>query len=388
MRVAYVCADPGLPVFGRKGGSVHVQEVLRALRRQGHEVCLFATRLGGPPAPALEDVPVHLLPAIGAGPAEEREAEARAANRLLGEVLEFAGPFDLVYERYSLWSRAGMAWARRAGVPGVLEVNAPLIDEQARHRSLVDREGAEDCARAAFADATCVISVSEPVAAWARARMDDGRRAHVVPNGVDPERITWRRPGPPAPTFTVGFVGTLKPWHGLGTLVDAVALLAEGDPTYRLLVVGDGPEAAAVAAQVDQRGVAAITTLTGSVDPAEIPEHLHRMDVGVAPYPDLAQFYFSPLKIYEYLAAGLPVVASRVAQVDELIDDGRTGVLCPPGDPAALAAALAGLRADPRRCASMGLAGRHEVVARHSWAGVVERILDLAVATGPSRAAA
>ncbi|MBW3626442.1 MAG: glycosyltransferase family 4 protein [Actinobacteria bacterium] len=377
MRIAYVCADPGLPVFGRKGGSVHVQEVVRALVRRGDEVHLFATRWGGEAPGDLAPVVVHALPEVGRGPAAEREARARAADAGLAEALAAAGPFDLVYERYSLWSRAGMAEARRAGVPGVLEVNAPLVEEQARHRVLVDRAGAEAVARGVLADATVVAAVSEEVAAWARQWSPAPSRVHVVANGVDPERI---RPAPRAPdpeTFTVGFVGTLKPWHGLDTLVDAMALLA-GDPGWRLLVVGDGPEAPALARTVEQRGLAASTELTGAVDPAAVPGHLARMDVAVAPYPALDGFYFSPLKLYEYLAAGLPVVASSVGQVAEVLDHGRTGVLCPPGDPAALAAALAGLRADPRRCQALGRAGRAEVVRRHSWCQVVERVLALA----------
>jgi glycosyltransferase involved in cell wall biosynthesis len=378
MRVAYVCADPGLPVFGRKGGSVHVQEVVRGLRRQGHQVELLATRLGGEAPPDLADVAVTALPAIGPGSPAMREAAGRRANQGLDDALDALGTLDLVYERYSLWSNAGMAWARHTRTPAVLEVNAPLIDEQAEHRSLVGRQEAEASAAAAFSAATAVVAVSRPVAAWVRTRMAAPGRVHVVGNGVDPERIVARPCGHRPDRFTIGFVGTLKPWHGLDTLVDAVAVLVSADPTYRFLVVGDGPGAGALAEGIERRGLSAVTTMTGAVDPLAITSHLHRMDVAVAPYPDLPGFYFSPLKLYEYLAAAVPVVASRVAQVREVIDDGRTGVLCPPADPAALARAIAGLRAEPARRAAMARAGRAEVVAHHSWDGVVRRILELA----------
>jgi len=378
MRVAYVCADPGLPVFGRKGGSIHVQEVIRGMRRAGHQVELLATRLGGDAPADLADVAVTALPPIARGPAATREEAGRRANDGLSRALDALGPVDLVYERYSLWSSAAMAWARRVQVPAVLEVNAPLIDEQAEHRSLVDRHEAEACAAAAFADATAVVAVSEPVAAWVRTRTPAPGRVHVVGNGVDPERILARPRVHRPERFTIGFVGTLKPWHGLDTLVDAFALLASGDPTYRLLVVGDGPGAGVLSEGIERRGLAPVVTLTGAVDPLAVPGYLHAMDVAVAPYPDLDRFYFSPLKLYEYLAAGVPVVASGVGQVAEVIDDGRTGVLCPPGDAGALARAIAGLRTDPCRRAAMARAGREEVVAHHSWDGVVRRILTLA----------
>jgi glycosyltransferase involved in cell wall biosynthesis len=299
MRVAYVCADPGLPVFGRKGGSVHVQEVVRALRRQGHQVDLFATRQGGPAPIGLGDVAVHRLPEIGSGAPAEREARGRSANAGLACALDRAGAFDLVYERYSLWSRAGMECAERRGVPGIVEVNAPLIDEQASHRALVGHSEAEQTVRAVFAAATAVVAVSEPVAAWARGRTVDPTKVHVVANGVDSQRITPAPPRPPTATFTVGFLGTLKPWHGLEVLVDAVVLLVDADPSYRLLVVGDGPGADALAEHVEAVGITAATTMTGSVDPEDVPGYLHRMDVANAHYPALAGFYFSPLKLYE-----------------------------------------------------------------------------------------
>jgi glycosyltransferase involved in cell wall biosynthesis len=112
------------------------------------------------------------------------------------------------------------------------------------------------------------------------------------------------------------------------------------------------------------------------------------MDVGVAPYPQAADFYFSPLKVYEYMAAARPVVASRVGQVARLVEDGVTGVLCPPGDAAALAAALARLHRDPLERERMGRAGRELVLREHSWDAVVGRILRIVGADAPAASAA
>ncbi|MGH8874312.1 MAG: glycosyltransferase family 4 protein, partial [Acidimicrobiia bacterium] len=196
------------------------------------------------------------------------------------------------------------------------------------------------------------------------------------PNGVDPVRFTVGRP-PPGPNFTVGFVGTLKPWHGIETLIEAVAILASADRSYRLLIVGDGPQRAKLEELAQERGLADLTCFTGSVKPRRVPYHLSRMEAAVAPYPDLPGFYFSPLKLFEYLAAGLPVVASRVGQMAELISDGKTGLLCPPGDPPALAEAVALLRRRPDLRARLGRAGRALVERSHTWDQVVDRVLRL-----------
>ena len=140
MRVSYVCLDPGVPVFGAKGASVHVQEVLRALRRAGHEVVLHAARCGDLVPADLADLTVVETPVRAHDPAGRERAQAEASRRAARDVLERGA--DLVYERYSLFSTALADVARAAGAPGVLEVNAPLIDEQRRHRVLVDGAGA------------------------------------------------------------------------------------------------------------------------------------------------------------------------------------------------------------------------------------------------------
>jgi glycosyltransferase involved in cell wall biosynthesis len=117
--------------------------------------------------------------------------------------------------------------------------------------------------------------------------------------------------------------------------------------------------------------------MTGFVDPDEVPDLLRGMDVAVAPYPALKGFYFSPLKVTEYLAAGLPTVASRVGPLPELLDLGRAGVLVPPGDPVALAAAIRALRADPARRTELARTGRLRAISQYEWSSVVSRALAL-----------
>jgi glycosyltransferase involved in cell wall biosynthesis len=378
MRVAYVCADPGVPAFGAKGSSVHVQSVIRALLGRGARVTLFAARFDGEAPAGLETVTTRELPRPPKGELAAREAMLLAANADLAVALELAGPFDMVYERYSLWSYAGMEHAYARGLPGLLEVNAPLIAEQERHRGLADRAEAERVAWRAFGTASALLAVSEGVAGYLRAAPAAHGRVHVVPNGVDPARFPPRRGRPEGAPFTVGFVGTLKPWHGLETLLEAFALLRRRVPEARLLLVGDGPERDAILAHGAALGLGDAMGLTGAVSPELVPALLAEMDVATAPYPAMEGCYFSPLKLFEYMAAGLPVAASRIGQAPEVIAHGRSGLLCPPGDPAALAAALERLHGDPALRARLGAAARATVIERYTWDAVAGRILALA----------
>jgi glycosyltransferase involved in cell wall biosynthesis len=381
MRIAYISADRGVPVFGRKGCSIHVQEVIRAFLKLGARVDLFTANPGGETPRGFEGLCVHEPLPRADGDCAARERASQAANDSLRAALERAGTFDLIYERYSLWSHTGMEFARERSVPGVLEVNAPLIEEQATYRELVDRATAEKTAARVFTAASALIAVSEDLLPYLGRFAAVREKIHVIPNGVNfdrfPETITPTRPARPG-VFTVGFLGNLKPWHGLPVLVEAFAALNRRAPATRLLIVGEGKERDRLRADVAERGLSEAVELTGGVDPSEVPGLLASMDVGVAPYPALADFYFSPLKVYEYMAAGLPVIASRVGQLAELIEDGVNGLLFGPGDTAELVVALDRLRCQPELRRRLGSAARASMREDRSWDAVARRILDIA----------
>ncbi len=382
MRVAYICADPGVPVFGRKGCSVHVQEMIRALRRRGAEIELFATRWGDRPPDDLRDLRVHALPAIVASEPAERERRSLAANRELVRRLDRSEPFDLVYERYSLWSFAGMAWARRRGCASILEVNAPLVEEQAAHRQLSNRRLAEQIAQRTFDAAGVVAAVSTAVADHVAQCTSRPRQIEVVPNGVDTRRFQHespaRNPSLSHRPVTIGFVGSLKPWHGVPTLVDAFAAVHAGWPNTQLIIVGDGPDRAAIERQLTERHVRSASRLYGAVRPEVVPRLLQDIDIAVAPYPSMTGFYFSPLKVLEYMAAGRAIAASRIGSLAEWIDHGVQGLLVRPGDAADLAHAIQILVRDSELRTRLGRAARLAAVLRHSWDAVADRVLHLA----------
>lgn len=369
MHIAYICTDPGIEVFGTKGASVHAQEMIAALLARGDRVTLISPRIGTP-RPGYRDLALVPLPALPRGDAAVRATAQLALNDAVTEALRAAGPFDLVYERYALFAHAAMEEAARQGIPGVLEVNAPLIEESARHRVLALPETAEASTARTMRAARLVSAVSGAVGDYARHY--GARRVEVIPNAVNPARFPpVQRPDG---RLTIGFLGTLRPWHDVETLVRAMVPLRAAFPQAQLLIVGDGPERERLAPELAALGA----ELPGAVEPGAVPDWLARMDIAVAPYAGDQPFYFSPLKIYEYMASGLPVVASDVGDLADVVRHGETGLICPPDDPGALAAALAELAGDPQGARRMGQAGRALVLGDHTWAGVAARVLALA----------
>ena len=362
MRIAYVCLDPGIPVFGTKGASVHIQEVVREYRRRGHDVTVYATRRGSDVPDNLAELRIVDVP-ITTRDEEERERAQQAASASVSDMVR-AGGYDLVYERYSLFSTV----IAECGVPGILEVNAPLIDEQRTHRVLVDEQAADAALQEQVQAALATICVSDPVRDWVIARTE-GTRVFTVPNGVNVHRITPQPESPGAPVVT--FVGTLKPWHGVDVLLRA---RAQAHKDWKLRIIGDGP----MRAELDDlaRSLGIDVDFRGAVAPDAIPQHMAGTAIGVAPYPAMdtdSDQYFSPLKVYEYMAAGLPVVASRVGQLPEIM--GESAYLVPPSDPEALAEALDVLVANPVERARVGSDNRRQAEREHSWTGTVDHIL-------------
>lgn len=418
MRITYLLADPGIGVFGTKGASVHVQEMVRAFRQQGHEVTVYCVRRGDKKGyesvpQDLADLPVVEVPVQAASGTAEREIELQRTALRMVELAaagsaEGTAPTELVYERYSLFSDAGAQLAARLGIPLIMEVNAPLVQEQLTHRSLHHRDEAVALTERALAGATVVSCVSEPVATWVRTAVPAAAAQTVVtPNGVNTERIRpAERTAPAAPTdrpFTIGFLGTLKPWHGTETLLEAVARAQHPEQdSWRIEICGAGPQLESLRTLAAELGLAEQTVFHGAVAPVDVPGVLTGWDVATAPYPAPAQdadHYFSPLKVYEYLSAGLTVVASGVGELPAVLGTegdstadgspaadtgtvpgvtvGQRGVIVTPGDADALARALDLLAGDRALASRLGEAGRADVVEHHTWTSRAQDLLAL-----------
>lgn len=398
MNIAYLCCDRGVPVFGTKGAAIHLREMVSALVACGHRVAVLAAARGDSAstlsatvaeveAASLPGMPSHRPAAARSALGRELEAR-RLSVAAVGRVRALAASarVDLIYERYSLWSTAGIDAAKELGIPCLVEVNAPLVDEQGRYRELVLTSVARAIEGRVFQEADGLLVVSETLRRHALARGADPARTWVVPNAVDTARFTPVGPTEVPPKaggkFVVGFAGSLKPWHGLEILLDAFRGLLARSPAYHLVVVGDGPLRGWLEGYLQVHGLQEMVTTAGAVPHERVAALLRAMDVAVAPYPPAEMFYFSPLKLFEYMAAGRPIVASRVGQVREVIEDGVTGLLVEPGDPQDLIDSIERLRANPALRCALGAQARGAVEGR-TWRRNAELVT--AIAAGLAR---
>jgi glycosyltransferase involved in cell wall biosynthesis len=351
---------------------VHIRALCQAFRGLGHEVRVIAP-------------PRRPGPDQAAGVAQGRAASlfGRAIPQWVyeGLALAYNGPAflvlvaailwqrpALVYERYALFNVAGRLAAGLLRVPFVLEVNAPLSLEMQREGQLVFRRLAQRLEDWLFAHSTRTLVVSGAMGDILAERGVPRERLMVMPNGVDRaafhpgvDGIRQRRTLGLSDRFVVGFVGWVRPWHGVDRLLAAAARLRDTVPELTVLIVGGGPAIPELQRQALALGLAERVRFTGPVDQARVPGYLAAMDVAVQ--PDVTE-YASPIKLFEYLAMGKAVVAPNRANIAEVVSHGREALLFEPGDADELAGRLRTLWADP---------GRRRAMAERAAALVAER---------------
>ncbi|MGF1617566.1 MAG: glycosyltransferase family 4 protein [Acidimicrobiia bacterium] len=352
MRILQVCADKGVPPGGTKGASAHLRHVAAALTARGHRVRTVARRAaeGHNPHP----VPVDVL----------------AGEESLVDSISALGGADLIYERYSLGHLAGLQMASRIGVPFVLEVNAPLVLEAAAHRAAAIDTVEVEAERRLFAEADVVMAVSTALADHVASVRGHRDGVLVTPNGADPHGFPTAAHHRGQPQLV--FLGHPKPWHGADRLPLIAASLRRRFPAIEVLVVGGGPGIEPIMARAAALDVADAFRITGPVADGAIAGHLAGGSVGLAPYPSSDFFYFSPLKVVEYMMAGLPVVTTDVGDVATTVGSG--GIVVPPDDVEELTAACAYLLDRPVLRRHMGRSSRSRAFRDHTWDGVAAAV--------------
>jgi glycosyltransferase involved in cell wall biosynthesis len=377
-RIAYLSGAPRVstrPEAELSGPRAHVLGVMNAFRDLGCDVRPFI---------AGDHVPPDWISA-GSGARIKgwpRRFAADLMRMTMGIInarrapLALRGPFDYVYERLSALQSLGWIFQRQGAI-WILESNAPLFLEAHGDRETIALSGlARRIEIRAYRRADIVVCVSPALKTIIAGEANlDPRRIVVVPNGVD-TRIFDPQVHEPRRTFegfTIGFVGTLYAWQGLGDLLHAIHDLRNKGLAINLAVAGDGPMRAGWETLAGQLGLTGCTRFLGRIPPDEVPPLIAGFDVcfsGQIPL-QTGEMYLSPIKLYEYMAMGKPVVASSFQDARSLIRDGENGWLFLPEDRAALSQALEAAYRNSDSLKVMGSDCRRQIVAHHSWSARV-----------------
>jgi glycosyltransferase involved in cell wall biosynthesis len=369
VNVLYVCADRGIPLLGGKGASVHVRSVTSAMQALGHRVTLAIRRLdSGNSAPAVHRV-------------EQLPDDVGQAARQLGDLI-VEDRIDVVIERYSLQSGAARSASRRHGLNLTLEVNAPLVEEATRYRGLADPD-AQGWEHATLRAADRIHVVSSALLRYVRS-VAPAVPAAWIPNG---SHVAAFRDGEPLTMpdldgrLVVGFAGSMKPWHGVADLLDAFSRASapprepQREPAPALLLAGAGPELEALRRRAAEPDLKGRVVFTDALSHDAVPAVMRRFDVAVAPYRPARDFYFYPLKIVEYLAAGVPVVYPDQGDMRAMVGD--AGLAYQPGEVDDLADQLTRLLSDDVLRRGLALAAMRRGTEL-DWHLVAKRVLEFA----------
>jgi glycosyltransferase involved in cell wall biosynthesis len=384
-----------LPVVGAGfgvGGSVtHSHEVIRALRAEGVAMEAFTTSAAIARTALVDPHPPcewRLIRIPRVAKAIAASAAAGADVALFRAALAAARTADAIYQRHARFSLAGALLARASGKPLILEYNGP---EEFVERHWMDgrtpmRSRIRLCEDAALAAAARIIVVSEADRRSLLKRGVERERIVLNPNGVDAGRFavgggeeTRHRHGLADGRLVVGFVGSFGPWHGAPVLARAFVSLAKSIPAAQLLLVGDGRELGPSVEIVRDAGLDQHLTVAGRVRPSAIPAYLDACDILVAPHVPLAdgvEFFGSPTKLFEYMAAEKAILASRLGQIGEVLEHGVTGWLVEPGNCDDLRKGLFALADAPELRATLGANARRRAIEHHSWRLNARRVMD------------
>ncbi len=369
-------------IASRDGQSVHLEEMVAALRRQGHETVVV-----GPPG---------LMNARFGGGSRLVSRIKRLIPGALYELLELAYNIpacfrlsravrvhrpDVIYERYSLFLFAGLWMHHRSGLPLLLEVNAPLFEERSRHDGLRLHRLGRLAQRSLWRGADRVLPVTHVLGRMIEGYGVPPDRIIVIPNGIDPGRFAPSL-GPDAKArlglpqrLVLGFTGFVRGWNAVHRLIDFTA--AHRDRfDLQVLVVGDGPARASLQEHAERLGVADRLFITGVVERDDVARHVSAFDIAVI--PGLTP-YASPLKLFEYLQLGRAIVAPDVDAIREILTDGQDALLFDPAAEHGLEVALLQLCEDASLRARLGRAGPDTIrTGSLTWQRNAERVVALA----------
>jgi len=366
-------------IRSKDGQSVHLAELIAALRALGHEVLLVGPR-DFDRAKFGHD-PVLLSRAKDLIPKAIYEFMELAYNvvayfRLLVACMRFRP--DFIYERANLFFPAGILVKKSSGLPLVLEVNSPLACERERFGGLAMRKLATWLEAWTWRNADFVLPVTNVLADELRKQNVEEHRIVVIPNAIDLGKFSATLDNVAAKEkmglsnkFVLGFAGFVRAWHGLDEVINLLA--KPGIPqNLHFLVVGSGPAVEKLKAITGELGVEHRVTFVGLVERNDIAGAIAAFDIALLPQ---CVDYCSPLKIFEYMAGAKAIVAPDQANIREVLTQDLSGLLFAPGQHELMADAIVRLIGDDGLRKRLGQNAFDQIQSRgYTWRRNAERV--------------
>jgi glycosyltransferase involved in cell wall biosynthesis len=390
--IAYLIPNPA--TIGSGGGAIsHIRGFLYGLKAAGINCRVFTgTALA---QDAFENEIIAAVPRRcffwGAAMLSYNFVFARGVQKRLVP----GGP-RFLYQRHVAFSVAGALLSRRLQVPLILEYNGSEVWVADHWDPNPLRIWIKLCEEVTLQCAARVVVVSEVLREQLLQRGIEEDRIRVNPNGVDPDyfypgrgRASGRKQlEVGADEVLIGFVGSFSLWHGIEVLQQAIVKLLSSGPRCRLrfVLMGDGLLHGEMRTALAEYEATGGVIFTGLLPRDKVAEYLDASDILVSPHipmPDGSKFFGSPTKLFEYMAMGKGIVASRLDQIAEVLEHDQTAWLVTPGDVDELAEAILRLSQDPVKRSALGSAARRTAVERHCWShNVACALSDLASETG------
>lgn len=407
MRIAYVIQNVGISLDKEMGDAIPVKYTLQGLQQAGHNISHIF--LSGRDVVGIDDVrnlkDYYSCPQglSGTRPFKLVESTIRRLQRILRlpyfaffdslrfyeACIRILPKYEICHEHQGDFSIGAAVSCARLGIPYVLTVSSPpflelnLLDKSYRglHAWIARRE-----ARLVYSIARKIICVStsskqQLIEDW----QVEPEKIVVMPNGVDIElfgqkfdsRTIRAKYGLDSGSI-VGFVGSFQEWHGIDILLKSFNQVLCQIPDARLLLVGDGPARQEIENLIADLHLKSRVTITGYIPQDNVPELLAAIDVAVIPYPRLPkELWFSPLKMYEYMAAGKAIVASKYGQIADVLQDGQTAILVEPGNEEEMTRCIIQLLEDDNLRTQLGISAFNRAQSHHSWEQYIARLEEI-----------
>lgn len=360
------------------GSTIKAKELLSELQKIGHEVKIYWRKRQPENSNGFKKKTKNLLKKRLAKYLHDLKQLLSNVKYIFEEnkILTKEKP-DLIIARLDLYLFSAILLSKLRGIPIIIEADAPCVYEAREFHPEYLRIGGLDkiIEKINLKYSNLNFCVSNEARDFFSKYGISPKRLPVITNGANTERFfsgqnrsVIRNRFQLNGKIVVGFVGSFHYWHGIDNLKALIhRTLALNDKTIFMLVGDGGPMKSVLDDYINEEKLQNRVVSTGYVPYHEIPEYISAMDLVLAPYPNLRLFYYSPVKIFEYMACEKPIVTTEIGQIAEIITDGYNGFLCKPDNIDAMFNKVTTLVGNPTLRKRIGRNARKTIIQHHSW---------------------